>query len=76
MDADDPRWADAALVAALLAVDPVGLGGACLHAGHGPARDAWLAWLRAALPAGEPMRRVPAAISANVSCAVDSVDSA
>ena len=63
MDADDPRWADAALAAALLAVDPLGLGGACVRAGHGPARDAWLALLRAALPAGEPMRRVPAHIA-------------
>jgi len=42
-------WADARLAAALLAVDPVGLGGATLRAGPGPARDAWLAlWARLA----------------------------
>jgi magnesium chelatase subunit D len=50
---------DAARAALLLAVDPVGLGGAVLRAAPGPARDAWLALLRTALPPGSPWRRVP-----------------
>jgi len=62
--ADDARppvdpWTDAALVAALLAVDPAGLGGVMLKALPGPARDAWLAMLRALLPEAAPLRRVP-----------------
>ncbi|KAA5604806.1 magnesium chelatase subunit D [Roseospira marina] len=54
----DP-WTDAALVAALVAVDPAGLGGALLKALPGPARDAWLDMLRTLLPEGTPLRRVP-----------------
>jgi magnesium chelatase subunit D len=45
--------------AALLAVDPVGLGGAVLHGAVGPRRDAWLALLKALMPADAPWRRVP-----------------
>ena len=48
-----------ALAAALFAVDPLGLGGVVLRAGPGPARDAWLARLKALLPADAPWRRVP-----------------
>ena len=51
--------ADAALVAALLAVDPAGLGGVALRAPAGPLRDAWLALLRHCLPAETPLHRVP-----------------
>ncbi|MEO0999628.1 MAG: magnesium chelatase subunit D [Pseudomonadota bacterium] len=54
------RWADAALAATLLAVDPEGLGGAALRARPGPARDAWLSAFEAL--AG-PLRRVPPGIS-------------
>lgn len=55
------RWADARLVAALLAQDPHGLRGAVVRARPGPARDAWLSELRARL--GEArLRRLPAAI--------------
>ncbi|WP_299437525.1 magnesium chelatase subunit D [uncultured Rhodospira sp.] len=54
----DP-WTDAALVAALIAVDPAGLGGVCIKALPGPARDAWLAMLRDLLPDSAPLRRVP-----------------
>ena len=50
---------DAALAAALLAVDPAGLGGVALRAAAGPLRDAWLALLRSLLPAAAPWRRVP-----------------
>ena len=34
-----PLWAEAAVAAALVAVDPVGLGGVCLRAQAGPVRD-------------------------------------
>ena len=50
---------DASTVAALLAVDPVGLGGAALRCGAGSLRDEWLALLRDLLPAGTPLRRAP-----------------
>ena len=50
---------DATRAAWLLAVDPVGLGGAWLRGPAGEARDAWLATLRAALPPDTPWRRVP-----------------
>lgn len=53
---------DTAQAALLLAVDPVGLGGAVLRAPPGPARDAWLARLRAALPERAPWRRLPLGI--------------
>lgn len=56
-------WSDPTLAAALLAVDPVGLGGVALRAGPGPGRDRWLALLRTLLPADAPMRRVPAQIA-------------
>nr|MCU0761783.1 magnesium chelatase ATPase subunit D [Hydrogenophaga sp.] len=51
--------ADAALAAALCAVDPAGLGGVALRAPSGPLRDAWLALLKQSLPAGTPLLRVP-----------------
>ena len=57
----DP-WADALRAAALLAIDPDGLKGAIVRALPGPPRDAWLAALRAMLPADAPMRRAPAHI--------------
>lgn len=50
---------DAATIAALLAVDPVGLGGVALRGPAGPQRDAWLSLLRTLLPAGTALRRVP-----------------
>ena len=52
-------WADAALAAALLAVDPVAMGGVALRAHAGPVRDTWLALLRGLLPAAAPVRRLP-----------------
>lgn len=50
---------DAALAAALFAVDPSGLGGIVVRARAGPVRDSWLAQLRALLPAGAAIRRLP-----------------
>jgi len=47
------------LVAALFAVDPVGLGGVVLRSAAGAARERWLARLAELLPAGTPWRRVP-----------------
>ncbi len=51
--------ADAALAAALIAVDPVALGGVALRAPAGPLRDHWLALLRQCLPESAPLLRVP-----------------
>lgn len=54
----DP-WTDAVQVALLFAVDPVGCSGVVLRAAAGPLRDRWLALLRALLPTGVPLQRVP-----------------
>lgn len=56
---------DAVLVAMMLAVDPVGLGGVVLdHAAHEAAR-AWVTVLRRLLPEGAPVRRVPSGVTAD-----------
>jgi len=57
---DVPTDADWAL--RIAAVDLAGIGGVRLRAAPGPARDEWLAALRAALPDGTPWRRVPSHI--------------
>jgi magnesium chelatase subunit D len=49
--------------AALLAVDPFGLGGICLRSPAQPARDGWLKVLRESLPEGTPWRRLPSNIA-------------
>jgi magnesium chelatase subunit D len=49
----------AAVAAAVFATAPVALGGARLRARAGPARDAWLAAVRTALPADHPWSRLP-----------------
>ncbi len=49
--------------AALLALDPVGLGGAVLRGGGGPARDAWLDTLRAMAPE-RVIRKLPPGVDA------------
>ncbi len=56
-------WADAVDALALLAIDPVGLGGVNVRAPAGPVRDAWLSAFRAALARNTPIRRVPASTS-------------
>jgi magnesium chelatase subunit D len=58
-DAGPTPAEDVARAALLLAVDPVGLGGAMLRGPPSPARDAWLNLLRSALPTGRPWRRLP-----------------
>ncbi len=56
-------WSDAALAAALFAVDPSGLGGVVLRSLPGPVREKWLLRLRELLPARSPIRRVPLHVS-------------
>jgi magnesium chelatase subunit D len=56
-------WNDAELIAALLAIDPVGLGGTVLdHPSHEAARE-WLLLMRGCFPPDAPMRRVPASVT-------------
>lgn len=55
-------WADAVQAAALMAVDPAGMGGVSLRASHGPVRTRWLALLRGLLPDGAPWRKMPLTI--------------
>ena len=50
---------DAATIAALFAVDPVGLGGVALRSPACDNRDQWLALLKSLLPSQTPLRRVP-----------------
>jgi magnesium chelatase subunit D len=54
-----PAWADACLSAALLAIDPSGLGGVVVRGGPGSVRDDWTALVRGYLPPGAPVRRIP-----------------
>jgi len=58
-ESDADVWNQACLVAALVAIDPVGLGGVSVRGGAGPARDRWLAEFREGLPADAPVRRAP-----------------
>jgi len=51
-------WQRAVQVAALLAIDPAGLGGVRVRAHAGPVRDAWLALLKQ-LMGVRPWVRVP-----------------
>ncbi len=60
---DDEAWTDAAWAAALLAVDPGGLGGAWVRAGAGPVRERWTAQLLHLLPPATPVRRLPTHIA-------------
>ena len=50
---------DAATIAALFAVDPVGLGGVALRSPACDQRDQWLALFKNLLPEQTPVRRVP-----------------
>lgn len=40
-NAEDRFWEDAQLAAALVAIDPCGLGGVCVRSAPGPVRDVW-----------------------------------
>ncbi len=57
----DAGWPDAVLAMSLFAIDPAGTG-VCLRGPPGAVRTAWLAQLRAVLPADVPMRKMPAVI--------------
>jgi magnesium chelatase subunit D len=70
----DPAWgddagpegvlfSDAVMVAALLAVDPAGLGGVVVRAWAGPRRDAFVAGLTGLFPAGVVSRRLPLGVA-------------
>lgn len=52
-------WADAALAAALFAIDPAGCRGVVLRARVGPVRERWLGLARGLLPPHAPMRQLP-----------------
>lgn len=56
-------WPAALQAALLFAVDPGGVGGIALRAGATPARERWAAFLRDALPAQTPVRRIPLHVS-------------
>ena len=58
----DATWLRACRAAALVALDPAGTG-VVLRARPGPVREAWLDRLRALLPAGAPVTRLPAGIA-------------
>jgi magnesium chelatase subunit D len=61
--ADALSWDRALHAAALFAVDPAGLGGVALRARAGPVRETYMAALRALIPAGAPLRRIPFGIA-------------
>jgi magnesium chelatase subunit D len=48
-----------AVAAALIAVDPTGLGGIALRTAHGPAVDEFLSMVRSLLPGGASLHRMP-----------------
>lgn len=58
-------WNDAVLAAAILAVDPVGVGGIVVKARHGPLRDRWFQVLVNFLNGKVPVRRVPLNVEVN-----------
>jgi magnesium chelatase subunit D len=62
MLADVSLWRRATLSAEAFALDPRGVG-VVVRSGPGPARDAWLAHLRATVNSGMPLKRIPAAIN-------------
>jgi len=53
------RWRDAQLAATLLAVDPVGLGGARIRSAPGPVRDLWIKQFRSLLAKDAPFVKLP-----------------
>ncbi len=63
---------DTALVAALLAIDPVGLGGAALRGPASDLRTEWTELLKSLLPAGAPVQRIP--LSATESALLGGLD--
>lgn len=58
-----PAFSDADWAAAILATDPVAVGGIVLTARHGEASESWLRLLRGLLRPGAPVRRMPVHIT-------------
>jgi len=56
-------WQDALMAAAMLAVDPEGLGGIHLKAAAGPVRERWLDCAQACFAADAPKRRIAAGVA-------------
>lgn len=56
------RWSDALLAAAMIALDPDGLGGIHLRARAGPVRDVWLERATSLWRTEAPLRRISAGI--------------
>ena len=52
-------WFDAQTTAALLAIDPHGLGGICVKSQFGPIRDAWFAFLETQIAPGAHFQKIP-----------------
>jgi magnesium chelatase subunit D len=52
-------WFDAQTTAALLAIDPHGLGGICVKSQFGPIRDAWFAFLTTQIAPGAHFQKIP-----------------
>ncbi|UHC15032.1 magnesium chelatase subunit D [Methylobacterium currus] len=60
--APDAAWTQACLAAVLVAIDPAGTS-VVVRARPGPVREAWLDRLRALLPEGTPVTRLPPGIA-------------
>jgi len=52
-------WFDAQTTAALLAIDPHGLGGICVKSQFGPIRDVWFAFLETQIAPGARFQKIP-----------------
>jgi magnesium chelatase subunit D len=52
-------WFDAQTTAALLAIDPHGLGGICVKSQFGSIRDAWFAFLQNQIASGAHFQKIP-----------------
>ena len=52
-------WFDAQTTAALLAIDPHGLGGICVKSQFGPIRDAWFALMQTQIASGAHFQKIP-----------------
>ena len=52
-------WFDAQTTAALLAIDPHGLGGICVKSQFGPIRDAWFSFLETQIAPGVHFQKIP-----------------
>ena len=52
-------WFDAQTTAALLAIDPHGLGGICVKSQFGPIRDVWFAFMQTQIAPGIHFQKIP-----------------